>query len=92
MVSNNELQEVVTSIYFVKIKTTFLQNFLDLNQHQQVLVRSSYALTTELLEIRCEKLFDQSAHDWVQLGVIIFSNILYNKVTKLYLRQGGEGY
>ena len=38
---NSGFQEVVISIHFVKIKTTFLQNSLDSNQHQQVLHRSS---------------------------------------------------
>ena len=38
---NNGLHEVVTSIHFVKIKTMFLQNSLDLNPHQQVVLRSS---------------------------------------------------
>ena len=38
---NNGLQEVMTSIYFVKIKTIFLPNSLDSNPGQQVLLRSS---------------------------------------------------
>ena len=37
---NNGLQEVVTSIHFVKIKTNCLQNSLDLNPGQQVLLGS----------------------------------------------------
>ena len=52
--NNKEYQEVVTSIHFVKIKTTLLQNPLDSNPRQQFLLRSSvscyihrpYALST----------------------------------------------